>query len=505
MVRPDVVLFNGGFFTPALARARLIDALAGWFGDGPRVLASGNFEAAVAIGAATYARLRAGVGAPVAVVRAGSGRVYYVGLRGDSTDRATTAVCVLALGTEEGTTIEIEHPFSVATNRPIAFSLYSSTIRSDRAGEIVSIRPGEDVREHTPLVTVLRYGRRTRQVDLPVRLSVAFTEVGTLELWCRSQLSDHRWRLQFQLRGEARETEPAETGAAAQQADGNNMQDIETIVPEEAIAAGEQAIRSVFETAGNEAGPVSENLVATLEQTLGYGKTAWPLSVIRRFADTLLSVADGRRRTAAHEARWLNLFGFCVRPGFGAAKDAWRIGEARTIYAAGLAFPNAIQNRAEWLVLWQRAAGGFSAGQQRELAQRVMGDLGIPGRQKPRLHPQLERESWRLLASLERLDPRVRVTIGDELMRRLRRDSWQCEPPVGDRPARRAPADVRATQQRRSGRRRYALAGRTRRIRQGNAGTFRRDRADRCAHLGSPQRCRARSAGARTRPRVNGR
>ena len=44
-----------------------------------------------------------------------------------------------------------------------------------------------------------------------------------------------------------------------------------------------------------------------------------------------------------------------------------------------LAFPNSIQNRVEWLVLWQRVAGGFSAGQQRELSQRVMGELGLLG------------------------------------------------------------------------------------------------------------------------------
>ena len=45
MMRPDAVLFNGGFFTPARARDRVLDALAGWFGDaaagarerGPRV------------------------------------------------------------------------------------------------------------------------------------------------------------------------------------------------------------------------------------------------------------------------------------------------------------------------------------------------------------------------------------------------------------------------------------------------------------------------------------
>ena len=60
--------------------------------------------------------------------------------------------------------------------------------------------------------------------------------------------------------------------------------------------------------------------------------------MIRRLADTLLEVADGRRRSAPLEARWLNLFGFCIRPGFGAAKDPWRITEARKVYAAGLGF-----------------------------------------------------------------------------------------------------------------------------------------------------------------------
>jgi hypothetical protein len=162
--------------------------------------------------------------------------------------------------------------------------------------------------------------------------------------------------------------------------------------------------------------------VAQLEQQFGYGKTAWPLAVIRPLADTLIDVADGRRRSAALEARWLNLFGFCIRPGFGAAKDPWRITEARKVYTAGVSFASSIQNRVEWLVLWQRASGGFTAAQQRELAQRVMADLGLAGAKAKKPNPQVERESWRLLASLERLDAATRVKIGDEVIRRLRRD-----------------------------------------------------------------------------------
>ena len=448
MVRPDLVLFNGGFFAPEAARDRLVQALAAWFGDAPRVLTTSNLESAVAVGAATYARLRAGVGRSLPMVKAGSGRAYYVGLRAARRDEATPAVCVVARGTEEGTDITLEHPFTVATNQPISFALYSSTMRSDRAGDIVSLQPGDsstgsgssrstsrddDAHEHAPLVTVLRYGKKSRQVELPVRLSVSLTEVGILELWCTSQVSDHKWRLHFQVRSESDDE-------SDDQQEGSDV-----AVPEELIVAAEGAIGSVFGSRDGE-GPTTsdqrltpndqrpttndqrptttaETLVAHIEQIIGFGKTAWPLAVMRRFADVLIAVAPGRRGSALLEARWLNLFGFCFRPGFGAAKDPWRIGEARKIYAAGLAFPGAIQNRVEWLVLWQRVAGGFSTGQQRELAQRVIGELGLAGKKAARLNPQIERESWRLLASLERLEPAARVTAGDELMRRVRRDA----------------------------------------------------------------------------------
>jgi hypothetical protein len=413
MVRPDAVLFNGGFFTPAVARDRIVQALARWFRVAPRSLATDRMEAAVAIGAATYARLRAGVGPAGALVKAGSGRAYYIALQGTREDAAMRAVCVLARGTEEGTEQTFDHPFRLVTNRPIAFSLFSSTTRPDRSGDVVSVVPGLDAQEHAPLVTVFRYGRKSRHVELPVRLSAAFTEVGTLELWCRSESSEHRWRLQFQVRGT-----PAEIDALAGEKATGERSDL--VIADEAIEAAGQLTRSLFEGTAGKATP--EDIVAQVEQLFGYGKSAWPLGVIRRLADALLEVADGRRRSAPLEARWLNLFGFCLRPGFGAAKDPWRVIEARKVYGAGLTFVNAIQNRVEWLVLWQRVSGGFTLTQQIELARRVMADLGV-GAQKPRrLSPQVERESWRLLASLERLDAPTRAKIGDEVMRRLRRD-----------------------------------------------------------------------------------
>jgi molecular chaperone DnaK (HSP70) len=413
MIRPDLVLFNGGFFTPPVARERIAQALAGWFGATPRLLVTGNLEAAAAVGAATYARLRAGIGRTGFLVKAGSGRAYYIALGGPRRAGAIAAVCVLARGTEEGTEHTFDHPFSVVTNRPVSFSLYSSTTRPDGAGDIVSLDPDVDVREHAPLVTVFRFGRKSRHVELPVRLSVAFTEVGTLDVWCRSETTEHRWRLQFQVRTAAEEMDGAEDATS-------NDESSEVVIADEAIGAAGALIRSLFERPSGDVTPV--DIVAQIEKHFGYAKSAWPLGVIRQLADALLEVGERRRQSAPFEARWLNLFGFCIRPGFGAAKDPWRITEARKVYTAGLSFASSIQNRVEWLVLWQRASGGFTAGQQRELAQRVMADLGLAGAKAKKPNPQVERESWRLVASLERLDAATRVKIGDEVLRRLRRD-----------------------------------------------------------------------------------
>jgi hypothetical protein len=194
-------------------------------------------------------------------------------------------------------------------------------------------------------------------------------------------------------------------------------------VPEDRVAAAKAAIEDVFgpSNATSEARP--EDLPGRLETTMGFGKHAWPLAVIRALADALLALAPGRRRTARHEARWLNLAGFCLRPGFGAPLDDWRVGETRAVYLEGLAFPSDLQCQAEWMVLWQRIAGGLKAGQQHDLYQRHATIVDVrAGRRAPRVNAQVQREAWRLLASLERLAAGERVKLGETLLARIEKD-----------------------------------------------------------------------------------
>jgi hypothetical protein len=214
-----------------------------------------------------------------------------------------------------------------------------------------------------------RVGCRSRYVS-----ACSTRRFGTIELWCESTTTDHRWRLQFNLRAREDASDREESSDTS-----------EVVVSDEAVAAGEQLLRESFASA--ERAPV-DAVTGQLENLLGHGKHAWPLPVLRRFADVLLNLPDARRLSARHEARWLNLTGLCMRPGFGTSLDPWRISEIRKVYAADLAFSEgrAVPGRVADS-LWQRVSAGFSASQQQELATRLTGLLGMGGEEGAATQP----------------------------------------------------------------------------------------------------------------------
>jgi DNA-K related protein/Hsp70 protein len=414
MARPDAVLFNGGFCIPEITRQRILEVIAKWFAADanwqPRILrnpeaADAGMASAVAMGAAYYGQVRRGKGLRV---KAGSARTYYIGTRSEG-----AAVCVLPAGTDEGTTLRVDREFTVLANRPVSFNLFSSTIRHDGHGALVDLN-AEEVHRHAPLTTLLRYGKRLQEMELAVRLSVSFTEVGTLELWCESMSSPHRWRLQFELRPNRGE----DTGAAPQSSKPVHVAE----ASEQSLEAARAAIRATFTKRDESEARDPAALAGELEELLALKKESWSLLLVRQLADTLLEIADGRKLSAQHEARWLNLAGFCLRPGFGDAGDAGRIAQMRKLYQSGLAFNSNPQNQVNWLVLWRRIAGGLSAAHQHEI-RNYLGGIGI-GRKKPgtRLNPQVERDAWRLLASLEHLSGATRAALALELLRKLKKE-----------------------------------------------------------------------------------
>ncbi len=423
---PDYVLFNGGALTPASIRQRILDVIQGWFQEeagaewAPVELENPRPELAVAIGAAYYGLVRLGEGVRVG---AGSPRSYYVLVSSDGSSEtepaepgSLQAVCLVPRGTEEGFETELSQPaFEVLANQPAAFQLLCSSTRlGDRLGEVLTV-PETEVTVLPPIRTVLRFGKKGTAQTLPVRLALRLTEVGTLELWCQSQQSAHRWQLQFDVR-QGGEVMAQDTLPEGETLDASLVEE----------AAG--IIRRTFSVARSEGALAPEKLVKALTTALDLGRDKWPTSLIRKLADALLDCRKDRAVTAQHEARWLNLLGFCLRPGFGDPLDEWRAKEIWKLFHQGPVFARQPQNRSEWWIFWRRVAGGLNAGQQLHFYQQVSTLLPTGDKKKKGSKtlakissPQEELEVWMALANMERLPAATKRDLGTALLSRSRK------------------------------------------------------------------------------------
>ena len=158
-------------------------------------------------------------------------------------------------------------------------------------------------------------------------------------------------------------------------------------------------------------------LTRRLETALDAGRDGWPLPAIRALWDALWALEPSRARTPEHEARWLNLAGFLLRPGFGDPGDDLRVNRLWRVLGADLRHPRATQCRAEWWNLWKRVAGGLSVRQQQHLLQQVSPALLRKGKTKgPRPGPQELREMWQAVGSCERLPSSPRAELADALV-----------------------------------------------------------------------------------------
>jgi len=411
-VRPDVVLFNGGFFASPILRDRLLRVLSNWFSEAghpwsPQVLENDRLDLAVARGAAYYGMVRRGEGVRIA---ANLARSYYIGVAGRPTGnragaaRSESAVCLLPGDAQPGQQIDLKNrQFDLALSEPVEFSLYvSSTRLTDRPGEIVPIDREQFV-PLPPIRTVLRAGRRHRQAVVPVTLHASLSEIGTIEMWCQAVASGQRWRLQFDIRSTTQTDLAAHQGAAEQ----------EGFLDETTWDECASVLASVYSPNGTEK---PSTLMKRLADSLLLPRADWPTSLLRRIWEELMRLEAGRRRTPAHEARWLNLLGYALRPGYGLAVDDWRVAETWRAVRDKLYFP---ASRAESRVFWRRIAGGLTVGQQVALAEPLVSSVraahagSMTGKRASSALPMHQSsEAWRLLGSLELLGVPEKVRLG---------------------------------------------------------------------------------------------
>jgi hypothetical protein len=242
---------------------------------------------------------------------------------------------------------------------------------------------------------------------VPVQLASALTEVGTLEMHCVSvDDAAERWLLEFDLR--------QHNGAGPDDDDGDAAV---------RLAPALAKMERIFGAKAQQV-PIKEvrQLRAQLEQVLGE-RAGWSTPVLRRLFDALWLRARARRRSPEHERLWLNVVGYCLRPGFGFALDEWRLQQLWTLFEGGVAHGADKQVQAEWWTLWRRVAGGLDAAQQRRLLDDFAFNLQANEQGDDSGAGTVVRGSdddmLRLGASLERIPAAYKVEIGEWLIGRL--------------------------------------------------------------------------------------
>ena len=419
---PQAILFNGGVFQPVILRERVVHVMTGWFGQAwkPLVLTNPSLDLAVAWGAAHFAWLKHTGGKRIG---GGIARSYYLGVAsGDDSKQSLTLLCVVPQHLEEGREIELEKPeLELALGQPVAFPLYTSTVRGDdRAGELINVAPRQ-LLQLPPLHTILRGGKRSGTKTVPVRLAARSTEIGTLELFCVAKEGSNRWRLEFNIRDIV--VGPSED----EEKDAPAKESLTDVWPEAQVQEAGALIRSAMtEKADSEP---ARQLTKALEAALDTSREKWPTGLCRRLWEFLAEVADERRNSPAHHARWFNLVGFCLRPGFGDTLDKFRVEQLWKLVQTPPRAPagvktalKTLEGGADYWIMWRRVAGGLNGQLQATLYNRLRAVL-LPGKGKPVAKPHANElaEMWRAVASLERIDVKQKELLGDALLKTVRR------------------------------------------------------------------------------------
>ncbi len=207
-IHPTAVLFNGGVLKASRFADRLMSVLNSWLEkeDAPeaRLLTGLDLDLAVARGAAYYGFARKGKGVRI---KGGTAASYFVGVESampavPGMPPELEALCIAPFGMEEGTKEELPNDeFGLVVGEPVRFRFFASkTRREDIVGTRLDYWSDDELEELDEIeITLSEEGRQTGEI-VPVHLSAAVSEIGTLELHAISNRDDQRWKIEFDVR-----------------------------------------------------------------------------------------------------------------------------------------------------------------------------------------------------------------------------------------------------------------------------------------------------------------
>jgi len=210
-LHPTAVLFNGGVFKSPLLVERILQTLNGWLaaeGAAPaRLLEGADLDLAVARGAAYYGYVKRGQGVRI---RGGIARAFYIAVESampavPGLEPPIQALCVAPFGMEEGTDAELPaQEFGLVVGEPVHFRFFGSSVRrQDQVGTLLDYWSPEELQELDEIEATLPTEGRSPGEIVAVKLHARVTEAGTLELEAIPRGTGERWKVEFDVRGNA--------------------------------------------------------------------------------------------------------------------------------------------------------------------------------------------------------------------------------------------------------------------------------------------------------------
>jgi hypothetical protein len=409
--RPDWILFNGGVLESSQVRDAILNQIQTWFSEKGKtsenerpwklgVLEGNRLDLAVAQGASYFGLVRRGVGVRIDSRLA---RAYYLLVE----QSPPQVMCVMPANAIPLDRARLdEHPFELSVGMPVQFPLFQSTTHLVHTiGQIVPL----DLTIMTPMApirTVLEMDNKKHQRTIPVVLESELSEIGTLAMnlvqVVEAGSRPMSWKLEFDVRAiQVSTLQPDSQPAPVVEIDQSTT--LETSL---------EAMETAF---GSNASIEPQNGMIYLSEQIGKNRRDWNPTLLREMWRFLMEHPEYRERSPEHESRWINLVGWCLRPGFGMAADDWRVnGTWRAVHNKMV--HRSAASASETIVLWRRIAGGFTVGQQRALFQdcwpRIRNAIAA-GSSSQQISMNVLTELLRLVGSLEWLSGDEKGSIAE--------------------------------------------------------------------------------------------
>ena len=410
----DAVLFTGGTLAPPFLREVLCKQISMWQQNEPIILNNNSMHLAVAKGAAWFG---ASSHFKQGKIKSGYPRNLYVEVSlGASKPRKLMSV--LPKGFIGGDRIILDKQnVKVLLEQPVSFQMYCSLLSEPRKpGSLLSMGQVPDLKKMPPLQTKLdlpiKTKKKNRESELvAVNLELGLSETGLLAIDCvvkdeeKASLQGHKWSLNFNVQ------------EAAINSSSRNLEDchdnsLSGFYASDSFYQVQEKIREVYGKARPGGIKFNPNkLSREIESTIGLTRDHWSVEQLRGIWESLREGETKRGRSESHETTWLNLAGYCLRPGYGDALDKYRMQEVWNAYERGMAFPKGKQVQSQWWILWRRVSGGLDKQRQEKLFAKI-----APHLRKGAANPEM----YMLAGSLELVSANKKVQLGSSLVKQIK-------------------------------------------------------------------------------------